>query len=154
MSRHTVDHAAVCQFHPVKMHRRKYPRHCRACQQRPHQIAFIQHDFAATFHIHRRHRQRDVEIGKCHPLQTAVQFLTDAALTCALAEEVDVQQVNPAKLFKILGHGLGILAGAVHRADNRAHTGADDQVNRYTGLMQHIQHADMGNPPAAAAAKH
>ena len=49
---------------------------------------------------------------------------------------------------------VGRNAGGVTRADQRAHAGAGDAVDRHVHLLEHLQHADVGAALGAAAGQH
>ena len=47
-----------------------------------------------------------------------------------------------------------VVAGRVQRTDDRAHARADDAIRYDAVLLEHLEHADMGDAARAAAAEH
>src|SRR5690606_27390833 len=64
-----------------------------------------------------------------------------------------LENASPLKLADTFGDQDGRVAGGEQRADDRAHAGPGDQVNWDAFAYDDLQDADMGNPPAAAAAE-
>ncbi len=69
-----------------------------------------------------------------------------AALSADDGLPVDADQ----ELLQFVGRN----AGGVPRADQRAHAGAGDAVDRHVHLLEHLQHADVGAALGAAAGQH
>ena len=59
--------------------------------------------------------------------------------------------VEPVDLFEAVLHLVRGMARGVEAADDGAHAGADDEVDRYLEVLEHLQHADVGRAACAAA---
>ena len=49
---------------------------------------------------------------------------------------------------------MGVVADGIQTAHDATHRGTCDEVDRYAGFLQHLQHADMCHTLRTAAAEH
>ena len=80
-----------------------------------------------------------------------VLFLTERDVA---AGRVVVERLLPVDGVELLAHLLRGHARGVHPADDRAHAGADDEVDGDPQLLHHLDHTDMGRTAGAAPGEH